>query len=414
MRARPRRCRLGSSPERLLARLPPLEHGDGVVARRAEQLAGEAEVAADDIRGMRVRPGRGRDAARTGRGEKVRMRVQLAHRLAHPGRRYLHRDARLRDRIDDLRVVERVDAVAEDLDQVGMRQRIEQAAARRAPKLVEVPPPRLLHADLADETRLAVDAEAVDPVHRAQQEVPRIRRQQCPRFVLASGHVIHFEAELDRQPALTRTDDGVDVRVKVVGTALGLVRHRPERSELGEVVAVLGEADLVDAGVPCSLDEGLDRPRVVRDLLAAVAQMHVVVDDHRSAATRSRSALSVTLSRRGSPSTTRTRPPAASTAAEQSVQSEPVSAPRSTAATNACGVCTTRSSSRATVSTMRSPSTRLTVSAIGSAGTAPSQPSPSAVTTRSTTASSSSGRAASCTSTTAASAGTSATPIRTE
>src|SRR5262249_12811080 len=224
------------------------------------------------------------------------------------------------------------------------------------------------------------------------------RLEQRPRLVLAARPGVDLERELHREAALARLQHRIDVRVEVVDAALRLVRHRPERAQLREVVAVLGEADLVDPGVARGLDERLDGLRVVGDLLPLVAQVHVVVDDHSSAAARSRSAASVTFSSLGSPATTRTRPPAASTAAAQSVQSEPLAkAPGRTSAANACGVCTVRSSPRWSVSATRWPSTRFTVSAIGSAGIAPSQPSPTAVTTRSTTASSSSGRAASWT-----------------
>ena len=84
----------------------------------------------------------------------------------------------------------------------------------------------------------------------------------------------------------------------------------------------------------------------------------------------------VTFSSRGSPGTTVTRPPRASTSDAQSLAAEtsPSSADRSTSAANACGVWTARSSSRGSVSTTRSPSTRLIVSATGTPGTAPSQP----------------------------------------
>ena len=74
-------------------------------------------------------------------------------------------------------------------------------------------------------------------------------------------------------------------------------------------------------------------------------------------------------------------------------------------ATNACGVCTATSSSRAGVSTTTPSRTRLTVSATGRPGTAPSKPSASASSRRGTSSGGSSGRAASWTRTTAASVG---------
>src|SRR6266536_1070853 len=132
--------------------------------------------------------------------------------------------------------------------------------------------------------------------------------------------------------------------------------------------------------------------------------------------TSARSSASVTLSRRRSPSTTLIRPPCAYTSEAQSLAParSPDRAPRRAEATNAWGVCTAASSPRGSVSTTRSPSTRLIVSETGSAGTTPSHPSPSGASTRSITSSGRSGRAASWTSTTAASSGTSASARRTE
>ena len=69
---------------------------------------------------------------------------------------------------------------------------------------------------------------------------------------------------------------------------------------------------------------------------------------------------------------------------------------------------------RGSVSTTRSPSTRLIVSATGRPGTAPSHPSTSAASTRSITSSGTSGRAASWTTMAAASRSASATPNRTD
>ncbi len=133
----------------------------------------------------------------------------------------------------------------------------------------------------------------------------------------------------------------------------------------------------------------------------------------RRASTHSRSAGVVTLSRRSSPVTTFTRPPAASTSEAQSELS-PAAAERSADATNACGVCTATSSSRGSVSTTTPSRTRLTVSATGKPGTAPWKPSARASSSRGTSSGGRSGRAASWTSTTSASSGTSASPSRTD
>ncbi len=96
------------------------------------------------------------------------------------------------------------------------------------------------------------------------------------------------------------------------------------------------------------------------------------VEDHRtkphsSDSTRARSALVVTLSSAGSPSTTAIEPPARSTSAAQSVAppGPAAYAARSRSAKNACGVCTAIRSVRSTVSTTRPPRTRFSVSPTG-------------------------------------------------
>src|SRR6266550_4543357 len=122
-----------------------------------------------------------------------------------------------------------------------------------------------------------------------------------------------------RASPAARNHNRLDVRLDLVHATLRHVRHGPQGAQLLEVVAVLGEPDLVHAGGASRFDERIDRQRVEHDLLLAVAEMHVVVDDHSSAATRSRSPTSVTLISFGSPSTTLTRPPRASTRDEQSL-----------------------------------------------------------------------------------------------
>src|SRR6266571_2832556 len=338
--------------------------------------------------------------ARATGGEKLRVRIELAHRFAEPGGRYLNRNAGSGDRIRHRPVIERRRTEAEDLDKIGMRERIEQPATSRGRKRLEVQPPRFLDTHgIGQQTLLPIHAQLTDVVHGAEQVVPRIGRQELACVFLAARHVVHLEPELHRQPTPARGHDRLDVRLDVVHATLRHVRHAPQRPQLLEVVAVLREPDLVHAGSARRLDERIDRRRVERELLIPVAEMHVVVDDHSSAATRSRSPTSVILISFGSPSTTVTRPPRASTREEQSLAAatSPFAyASRTTEATNACGVCTALSSSRFRVSRTRpSSSTRLIVSASGSPGNAPSQPSLKAVNTRSITSSDNNGRAAS-------------------
>ena len=105
-------------------------------------------------------------------------------------------------------------------------------------------------------------------------------------------------------------------------------------SGLPEVVDVLGERrSRPPRRSARPLDEALDRrdARARRGFVAVrhrPAQVHVVVDDHAShasssASTSARSSAVVTFSSRRSPSTIRTRPPAASTSPAQSLASPP-------------------------------------------------------------------------------------------
>src|SRR5205823_6375143 len=160
------------------------------------------------------------------------------------------------------------------------------------------------------------------------------------------------EAELDRQALALCLDDGTAVLVEVVLAPLELVRPVPQLPRLREVVDVLGESDLVHAPLRGSLDEALDPGDREVELLLRIAKVHVIVDDHNSAATRSRSTAAVTLSNRGSPGTTFTRPPMASTSDEQSLAAEmsPASAWRSVPAAKAYGVWTATSEERSSVS----------------------------------------------------------------
>src|SRR5947209_9564503 len=233
----------------------------------------------------------------------------------------------------------------------------------------------------------------------------------------------------------------LELRALVAGDAdevAGAVQPLEARKRIGvevlrgvdDLVARLAAEELEDAPVVLAArDRRAERgPHDVRghtEPLGVLGPVARLVDErladveehglHSHDATNSRSEGSVTFSRRGSPGTTFTRPPARSTSAAQSLASPPpAAARRRTGATKACGVCTATRSSRGTVSTTASPRTRFTVSAKGRPGTAPSQPSPSGSSTRPTTSSVTSGRAASCTSATAASSGTSASASRTD
>src|SRR5581483_10435947 len=90
-----------------------------------------------------------------------------------------------------------------------------------------------------------------------------------------------------------------------------------------------------EARHPALVGDALPVARLVDERLADVEHDR----GHSHEAIFARSSAVVTLSRRVSPSTTLTRPPAASTSPAQSVAS-PVAARRKTSARNACGVWT--------------------------------------------------------------------------
>src|SRR5581483_2365357 len=229
----------------------------------------------------------------------------------------------------------------EDLRQVGMGEDVHGRGELR--QRLEVPAPDVFDLPALPDSRPGVDGLPVEPVDRPEQVVPRVRLEDLGKAPLPLTDEVDLDPELHRQPSLLGLEHGVAVGVEVVDAALALVRDLPQLARLAEVVDVLGEADLVDSAPAGGLDERLDRGDLVCDLLALVAKVHVVVDDHESHdSTSARSSASVIFSSRRSPGTTATRPPLASTREAQSDASpkSPANASRSTGAANACGVCT--------------------------------------------------------------------------
>ena len=202
-----------------------------------------------------------------------------------------------------------------------MGEHVHVPAPRELAEMADVVTPDLLGRPLRPHARLLVDDHVEHLVHRAEEQIPGIRREQCRELVLTRADVVDLEPELDRQPPTFRLEDGVAVRVEVVDAAFDVVGEEPDAACLPEVVDMLREADLVDASLARPLDERLDgvdgEIERLRAGHAGTAKVHVVVDDHaapsRRASTASRSARVVTLTSLASPSTTRTLPPARST-----------------------------------------------------------------------------------------------------
>ena len=115
---------------------------------------------------------------------------------------------------------------------------------------------------MSPEPRLLVDGEAVDPVHRAEQEVPGVAVDRVREPLLARADVVDLEPQLDGQTT--------PLRVEMTASQYRPGRGRSARTGTGasrlgglpEVVDVLGEADLVDAARGRGLDVALDRLRL--------------------------------------------------------------------------------------------------------------------------------------------------------
>src|ERR1700727_329704 len=118
--------------------------------------------------------------------EERSRRVELADALAQPGRRDLDGDARLGDAFDrQLVVAAQVAAgqralLAPDLDEVWVREDVEQAAARSLADRLEVALPDLLDAapGVPHAVVIHVDGAVADAVHRADDVVEVTRLQQ--------------------------------------------------------------------------------------------------------------------------------------------------------------------------------------------------------------------------------------------
>src|SRR6478609_8378435 len=339
--SKPIPTRSRSDIEHLLPPFPAFEHRQRPVARRVQLRQSPREVAAHPLRSVRVRPQRDRHAPRVQHRQQLRIGVELVERLVVPGRGHLGTDP-----------------------------------GHRIP--------------IPDRRQLPVHRQPGHPVHRAQPVVPVIPPDHLADLLLAPAQVVDLERDLHRQAGIPRLRDCAVVATQVA--------HRiclPERvvepvARLGVAVDVVGEADLVDPS--CSrrrrvAADVLEREAVIVVRHVVVDQVHVVVGQHRRRAS-ARSSGVVTLRLAGSPSTTATRPPAASTSDAQSVAAASTSvgcawARRSTSARNPWGVCTATSWERSGVSTTNPALTRLTGSVTGTPGTAPSAW-PSASSTRDT------------------------------
>ena len=202
-----------------------------------------------------------------------------------------------------------------------MREHVEHARSRRLAERVEVGRPDLvgIPGGPPDVPIAAhVDCIVADEVNGADDVVPVVLVEQRGHAVLAPRHVVR----LDPQPQAGAAGElGVFVQV-VDGPALP-ERVLPDVERAAEAVHVLGHAELVDASVGRNLAVALDvRVGEIargRRVVVVGTQVEVVVGQHRSISAMRMSSAVVTLKFSGKPSTTRTRPPTASTRDASSV-----------------------------------------------------------------------------------------------
>src|SRR5262249_11098202 len=237
-----------SSSERLLAAFAPVEDGDGLVADVPRKCGSAIDVAADVLRPVGVGGKCDRHAALVAEAEQLPVGIELADRLVAAGRGDFGADARGLDRVGGFSVqvarflVRR--SHAEELDQIRVRERVEEAASSGVPDPGEVAAPRLADRQPVHKPGLLIDREAVDEVHRAEHVVPRVRLEQLGEPALRAREVVGLEPELDRQPAPLGLENRVDVLVEVVAAAIEHPRDVPEVARLAEVVDVIAEPDL--------------------------------------------------------------------------------------------------------------------------------------------------------------------------
>ena len=158
--------------------LRPSNTRDSLAPCRAGEREGPVEVAAD-VRGhVCVGGGRDRHAARDTGAQEHRVGVELADRLVEAGGRDLDRDARLGRRVGELQVELREHRRLGQAPKIFARSRCASTSteplAASSETACDVRAPDLLDRVQRPEPRLLVDRDAVDPVHRAEQEVPRV------------------------------------------------------------------------------------------------------------------------------------------------------------------------------------------------------------------------------------------------
>ena len=200
------------------------------------------------------------------------------------------------DRVVQRRLVVR--AVAEHLRQIGVRERIDEAACAEVAheRGVVAPCARDVAArPFADERRL-VEAPRADVVHRAEHDVPVVGCEELPQGVLVAGDPVHLQAKQHGHARALRLLD----QPHVVGDAARhvvapvLIRHRCHRRvgvgvppavehlvRLFEPEEVLRDAHRRHAALGAGAHVLVDARAGHRRLFAVRLQMRVAIDHGR-------------------------------------------------------------------------------------------------------------------------------------
>ena len=196
-------------------------------------------------------------------------------------------------------------AVSVLLAHVHMRQHIHRTGSRKGRFQLEILLPGAADAALVELVGhlSGVHRPPPDPVHRPDEEVPRVSGYEFEYRIDGVREEVHLEAESDRQTAVLGSLNRLHIAVQaeiavpvdecpgVVGEAairLALPPSSQGRLGLDAAVEMLGEADLVHPSQCRRLDIGLDQPiGVATGWRSAVSrlmrmEMEVVVTHRRS------------------------------------------------------------------------------------------------------------------------------------
>lgn len=284
--------------------LPLTEAGSFSVARSPSELEGTVVIPRTIARVVRIRSQRDRDTRLTEHAKELGLWIHLPDGLVQARRRDLYGCPRGSGGLDYRSVeVERslVEAIPLLLHDVDVGENIDdtgggQLGLDREVVLVGLPDPAPI--ELVGNGSL-VDRPTAQPVHRADEEIPRVRGEQVHDRPDGLGEEVDFETEENGQTSLLRLQDRGDVAIErqhAIGAHEGLGLNgevvpgfrRPEltqyRRRFSTTKEVFGESNLghpsggrrenVGLDVTGGIDTGLGSDALVR---AVRMKMNVIV-----------------------------------------------------------------------------------------------------------------------------------------